>query len=145
MDSQATVVQQAFPGKFDRYVCIGDRLETSIGDIDFQAVILRDEDAHINDDDSHASADVTGADPETDKKIQAAKQAWYNNEWWYCGIVVTASKAGVELTSKSLWSIEANYPESDNNYLTEVANELLNEAIEPAKAALAELIKKLQA
>jgi len=34
----------------------------------------------------------------------------------------------------SLWGIEANYPDSDNAYLTEVANGLLPEALEAAKA-----------
>ena len=33
----------------------------------------------------------------------------------------------------SLWGIEANYPDSDNAYLSEVANELLSEALAEAK------------
>jgi len=39
--------------------------------------------------------------------------AWKNDEWYYCGVI---------------------YPDSDNAYLTEVANELLPEALEVAKA-----------
>ena len=33
----------------------------------------------------------------------------------------------------SLWGIEANYPDSDNAYLSQVANELLSEALDAAK------------
>jgi len=68
-------------------------------------------------------------------------KAWCNDEWSWCGIVVTASREGIELGTASLWGIELNYPGSDNAYLLEVANELLPEAITAAKATLAELFK----
>ena len=71
-------------------------------------------------------------------------KTWCNDEWWYCGIAVTVECNGVKLTARydhALWGIEANYPNSKNEYLTEVANELLDEAISAAKAKLAELAK----
>ena len=61
--------------------------------------------------------------------------AWKNDEWFYCGVILSASIDGLELTdhAASLWGIEANHPDSDNAYLSKVANELLSEAIEAAK------------
>ena len=61
--------------------------------------------------------------------------AWKNDEWFYCGIILSVKIEDVELTdhAASLWGIEANYPDSENKYLTEVANELLGEAVLAAK------------
>jgi len=67
-------------------------------------------------------------------------KAWCNDEWYYCGIVLTVRKAGIKLDdSSSFWRIECNYPGSDNSYLRDVANELLPEALGYARAKLAEL------
>lgn len=70
-----------------------------------------------------------------------ALRAWCNDEWSYCGIVLSVAKSGVTLDehAASLWGIERNYPGSDNAYLTEVANELLDEALDAAKKTLAKL------
>lgn len=72
-----------------------------------------------------------------------AMKAWCDNEWFWCGIVLSVSRAEIELDNHaaSLWGIECNYPDSDNEYLTDVANELLPEAIEAGKAALERLCK----
>ena len=61
--------------------------------------------------------------------------AWLNDEWFYCGIILSVSIGETILTdhAASLWGIEANYPESNNSYLTDVANELLPEAQDAAK------------
>lgn len=68
-------------------------------------------------------------------------RAWCNDEWKYCGIVLSVVKDDVTLTehAASLWGIELNYPDSDNAYLTEVANELLDEALSVGKQILAKL------
>jgi hypothetical protein len=74
----------------------------------------------------------------------AVLKAWCDDEWWYCGIAVTVECNGVELTDTydhALWGVECNYPNSKNEYLAEVANELLGDAIDAAKAKLAELAK----
>jgi hypothetical protein len=60
---------------------------------------------------------------------------WCNDEWMYIGIVVTVSKAGIELGSRSLWGIESD----SNDYHIEVANELLNEVMNEARKKLKEL------
>ena len=67
-----------------------------------------------------------------------ARKAWFNDEWFYCGIMLSVSYKGIVLDSNaaSLWGIEANYPGSDNKYLTEIANELLPEALQAGKEIL---------
>ncbi|MEP0315151.1 MAG: hypothetical protein ABJL57_19530 [Hyphomonas sp.] len=46
----------------------------------------------------------------------------------------------MDSTQASLWGVEANYPGSDNAYLTEVAGELLAEALDAGRTALARLM-----
>ena len=69
-------------------------------------------------------------------------EGWRKGDWFYCGIVLSVSLEGVQLASHaaSLWGIEANYPDADNSYLTEVANELLPEAIAAGRETLARLV-----
>ena len=69
-------------------------------------------------------------------------EAWRKDEWFYCGIVLAIECEGVELEphAASLWGIEANYPGSDNAYLSEVADELLLEALAAGRAALKRLM-----
>lgn len=50
----------------------------------------------------------------------------------------------VDSTQASLWGIEANYPASDNAYLTEVARELLPEALDAGRAAARRLCAALE-
>lgn len=69
-------------------------------------------------------------------------RAWCRDEWSYCGVAVTIERAGIRLTGKydhALWGVEYNYPESDNSYLLEIANELLPDALNAAKAKVKEL------
>jgi hypothetical protein len=71
----------------------------------------------------------------------ALLKAWCEDKWFYCGIVLTVRKGGVQIIDEcgpALWRIEANAPGSDNSYLSEVANELLDEAIDAAREAIAE-------
>lgn len=60
---------------------------------------------------------------------------WCNDDWSYVGVVVTVSAKGVELGSASLWGIESDAGE----YLVEVANELLPEAMEEARKRIVDL------
>ena len=72
-------------------------------------------------------------------------QAWMYGEWWYVGIVLSVRFKGVNLLphATSLWGIEANYPGSDNSYLTQVANDLLPDAIVAAKRERKRLVSLL--
>ena len=63
------------------------------------------------------------------------------------GIVISASYNGVHLSSHlaSFWGVEANFPQGDNSYLSEVANELLDEARDEVAVRLETLRGKLAA
>jgi hypothetical protein len=60
---------------------------------------------------------------------------WCDNKWTYVGVVVTASKADIDLGNASLWGIESDA----TDYLVEVVNDLINDAIDEAKKKLREL------
>jgi hypothetical protein len=62
-------------------------------------------------------------------------RAWCSDEWRWVGVVVTASKDGIELGSASLFGMGS----TDKGYLLEVANELAPEAIEEAQQQIARL------
>jgi len=84
---------------------------------------------------------------EAQAKAEAVMEGWRKGDWFYCGIGLSVSLEGVMLTSyaASLWGIEANYPETDNYYLSDVANELLPEAVTVARETLARLAAHAQA
>lgn len=67
----------------------------------------------------------------------ARLKSWCDDQWNYVGIIVTASRAGIELASASLWGIESD----SADYLTECANELAQEAMTDAQAAIAALME----
>lgn len=74
-------------------------------------------------------------------EAEALMEGWRKGEWFYCGIVLSVSLDGVEIAphAASLFGLEANYPETDNSYLTVVAGDLLPEALAAARAVLARL------
>ena len=74
-------------------------------------------------------------------------RAWRGGEWFWCGICLTVSRNGIDLTreySNALWGIECNYPARGkarvNAYLRDVANELLGGALDEARQAIQGLI-----
>lgn len=71
----------------------------------------------------------------------ARLKAWCDDEWFYVGVVLSISRGGIELDdhAAALWGIESDA----GDYLTEVANELLTEALEAGRAALARLIESV--
>lgn len=84
--------------------------------------------------------DVEGETP----RQRAAKAAmadyqhlkgWCDNDWFWCSVIVTASRDGVELGAAALSGIESEA----SDYLREVANEIAGEAIDEAKARLSTL------
>lgn len=114
-----------FPSSFKDYVCYGDTISCTIDGLDIEARIISDE----------------ISPKEYDCYDEADLKAYQNQEWWFCGIVLSVSKNDVILDhyAVSLWGIEANFPGSDNSYLTEVANELLPEALKRGLEILARL------
>ena len=78
---------------------------------------------------------------EAQAKAEAVMEAWRKGEWFYCGIVLSIERDGIELDdhAASLWGVECNYPRTDNSCLTIVANELLPEALNAGRAAASRL------
>jgi hypothetical protein len=83
-----------------------------------------------------------------EKAVKAAEadfarlKAWCDDEWSWLGVAVTVSREGVRLTGKydhALWGIDGNWNGENADYLTEIANELLDDAIAAAKAVCAKL------
>lgn len=135
-----------FTQSFDKYVCEGDAISTNYEGFDFVATVYRDTDYRIDDDDCHnPDQSVTGCNDEQFERLLSARKAWFNDEWFYCGIVLSAYKNGILIDDHiaSLWGIECNYPDSDNSYLLKVANDLLDEGIEQAKGSLSTMLDKL--
>ena len=151
----------AFRERFDRYVCEGDTIACEVEGFRVTARIVRDDcmDApdqrqdgfwpslYINDPgfigpgnnfrERLAKAQV---------EAEAVMDAWRKDEWFYCGIVLSVALEGITLDAHaaSLWGIEANYPGSDNSYLSEVAQELLPEALDAGRAAARRLCAALE-
>jgi hypothetical protein len=65
-------------------------------------------------------------------------RGWCMDEWCWVGVVLSVSKAGVVLNdyAASLWGIESEA----GDYFNDVANELLDEAVEAGEARLAALV-----
>ena len=145
----------AFSETFASYVCEGDTITAQVDGYTVTARVMRDDTPDAPDkrqdgfwptldpqDAGYIGAGKTDADLEAAKaQAKAVMDAWEADEWFYCGIVVCVSRAGITLDdhAASLWGIEANYPGSDNAYLTEVARELVPDALDAARLALASL------
>lgn len=132
-----------FTEKFDSYVCIRDTITCYVEGFTLVARIEHDADASIDDGYCHnVNQEVTGSNVEQQKKLSEAREAYFNEQWFYCGVVISVSRNGVELeeNAASLWGFECNYPDSDNAYLTDVANELIDDAMEQARKTLAEAV-----
>ena len=145
----------AFRKTFDSFVCEGDTLTTQADGFTVTARIVRDDNSDAPterqdgfwpslrpQDAGYIEDGKTGADfIEADRQAGRILQAWRDDEWFYCGVVLSVSRAGITLDdhAASLWGIEANHPDSDNAYLTEVARELVPEAVSAGRAALATL------
>lgn len=141
-----------FQHKFQRFVCEGDSITCSVDGFDLKATIYRDDNQDKPEDRDEgfwpsrdkSSAGYVGEDRYDDEmaKAKSVMAAWLNDEWFYCGVAVTVERNGVQLTgqySNALWGVECNYPDSDNDYLRCVANELLSEALDEAKATRAKI------
>lgn len=145
-----------FTQGFEKYVCIGDSITCEVEGYTLTARIIPDDNPARPDERQDGfwpslykdAAGFIGAGPDWRARFDAAKaraeaviDAWEKDEWFYCGIVLSVSFQGILIKDKaaSLWGIEANYPGSDNTYLTQTANELLSDALAEAKAERARL------
>lgn len=144
----------AFTTGFGLFVMEGDSITCDVGRFKATARVYRDDSNDKPDERDDGfwpsrNKDAAGyVNPakfdEEQAKAERVMAAWKNDEWFYCGVVVTVECEGVQLTGQygnALWGVECNYPDGNNDYLRTVANELLDEAIEAAKAKLAALCK----
>ena len=145
-----------FSKDFDTYVCAGETIETWV---DGFFVIARIEHDNCPDGPDERSEgfwpslyiDAPGfigpgkqfrqRFAEAQAKAQAIMDAWRADEWFYCGIVLSISRNGVTLDqhAASLWGVEANYPDRDNSYLRDVANDLLPAALARGRSVFTDL------
>jgi hypothetical protein len=141
-----------FEKGFDSFSCEGDSIECIVDGFTIKAFIERDDNGDAPDERDCGfwpslnpnDAGYIGANPSISLEAQKAKaecimQAWKDDKWFYCGVCVVVSRCGVELYANAVWGIECNYPDSDNSYLTQTANELLAEALEQARNKIEEL------
>ena len=142
--------------RFDSFVCIGDTIQLEKDGFTLTARIAFDDCGDTPDarqdgfwpsldksDAGYIGEDKTRADLEAEAaKAQAIMDSWKAGDWFYCGIILSIAIDDTILNdhAASLWGIEANYPGTDNSYLSEVAEELVDEAIATGQAQLASLI-----
>lgn len=125
-----------FPTAFaTRYACFGDTISVEVEGFTVTARLEHD-------------PDTRPEDPEGGGRYKArmrkALESWQRDEWHYVGVALSVSRSGVVLDdyAASLWGIDMNYPRKggvDNSYLTEVANDLLEEALRSGRAVLDQL------
>ncbi|PCI53067.1 MAG: hypothetical protein COB36_13270 [Alphaproteobacteria bacterium] len=140
-----------FSEQFLPYVCLDDSINMDAGDYTVMARIAHDDTPDKPDErqdgfwpslDPKAAGFIGAGNgwrkrfEQQQAKAESVMAAWLNDEWFYCGIILSVSIDETIITdhAASLWGIEANYPDSDNAYLSQVANELLSEALDAAKA-----------
>jgi hypothetical protein len=114
---------------FNSYVCVGD---TSTKEFPGGWEI----EARLEFDDMTRPSDYDCYD---DKEIER----WNNDEWWYCGIVLSVYKNGIMLNkhAASLWGVEANIVDN-NEYLNDMFLELCDEALDKGKETLKTLMEE---
>lgn len=149
-----------FTQRFQTFVCEGDSITCDMEGFEVVAQIVRDDCTDAPDQRQDGfwpslykdSPGFIGAGPNYRQRFDAAQakaeavmQAWRDDEWFYCGIVLSVSREGIVLDAiaASLWGIEANYPDLGNDDLNTIANELLPEALDTGRAAIQRLCPAL--
>lgn len=145
-----------FTTRFASFVCTGDRITCEAGPFEVTARIAADDCPDAPDQRQDGfwpslykdAPGFIGPGPnhrqrfaEAQAHADAVMKGWRQGDWFYCGIVLSVSLEGVELVAHaaSLWGLEANYPGTDNSYLSDTANELVPEALAAARDVLARL------
>jgi hypothetical protein len=145
-----------FTDEFQKFVCEGDTIACEADGFEIIARLVRDDcgDAPDQRSDGFWPSLYIGNPgfigpgngfrqrfAEAHAKAEAVMEGWRTGDWFYCGIVLSVSCGGVVLESHaaSLWGIEANYPDADNAFLTEVAIDLLPQAVAAARETLARI------
>lgn len=129
---------------FPKYATTGDAIRFQHDGFTVDAWIEHDYESTVDDDDSHnTDQSVTGCDDEQQKMLIAARDAWFENEWFYGCLFVRVSVGSVELAKTVLGGLEINYPNSTNAYLTDTAKELADEIKDEAHKNAIDQLKSL--
>ena len=120
--------------QFDRYVCVGDSVNWTVDGFDITARVEYDPDTRPEDFDCYSAKQIT---------------AWKNDEWFFCGIILSVSRNGVELSNRaaSLWGVDCNFPsrrKNPNLCLSEICAELQDEALDCARKSAVRILSALQ-
>lgn len=103
-----------FTDNFDTYSCIGDSIHCKVDGINYTAYLVHDQDSRPADYECYSPDDV---------------KLFYADEWHYVGLVIKAERNGwAKDNLASSWGFEVNLG-GNNDYLLEVANDILQEAI----------------
>jgi len=137
-----------FTNPFGKFVVVGDRITCQVGEFTVEARVEFDEDQPAPDEHDDGFwptradyADESACQAEVER-MRGIREAWAVGDWFFVGVVLQVTFRGVPLLGKyevALWGIECNYPGTDNQYLLEVANERLPEALDAANAVLTRL------
>ncbi len=138
-----------FTKKFDDYVIIGDSISCVVGQYTVKARVElnlgtnpiefgeRGENTHY----------MNVDDPEHGEENARIIDAWHRDEWFYGELVLevihTESSVVLDSHAASMCELEFNFPDSDNSYVTGIANELLDDAVSAGKKVHGVLQKKL--
>lgn len=122
-----------FTTNFPKHSCFGDSITCDVGSLTITARLEYDQDTDVIDYDCY----------------DEFHRQTFGTRWFYVGVVldVTLNTAGgstlIESGVASLWGVEMNILEN-NDYLMEVANQLLPEALEEAWKTLENIKDTLQ-
>jgi hypothetical protein len=105
----------SFAEKFPRFACVHDSVCVTTQDgTEYTATLHHDSATRVYDSDCYTEEEVN---------------KWKRDEWFFGGVVISAKRNGwTREHIASLWGCEINL--ASNEYLNEIANELLNEAHE---------------
>ena len=119
-----------FP-QFAKYACVGDSITWQCEGFDITTRIEFDHDTRPDQFDCYSEDDI---------------KRWENDEWFYCGVVLSVSKNGILIDehAASLWGVDCNFSDTSNAHLSEVAQEMEDEAVECAKKRVLEILEKLK-
>ncbi len=109
------LITNHFTNNFKNYICEGDSISYEDGPLTIIATIHYDNYTQITDYDCYSPDDI---------------QRYKNSDWFFVGVVLSIQLDNIQIhpNASSVWGIEANF--NDNNeYLTQVANDLLPEVL----------------
>ena len=134
-----------FETGFDKFICDGENITTTVDGIKFRATINYDSDSSIDNDEGFSIDQlVTGCNDEQQKQLLRDRELYEQGVWWYGTLSFTAHKNLVPIAiNTSLCGIEVNYPSTGNIQLLQYANELLPQAVAEAKAEIMVIIHRL--